>query len=270
MLKLTIDAEAHGQLPDAIKAEYKQEGDSYVLDTDAPSPADLKKARDDRDEARRQRDALSERFQGVDPEVYKTRTDELTARATRITELETELEKAKAGGGGGGPDEEKFERALAAERKEREKLQQQLDAEKGEREKAQAAALTQSRQTAFNRVAGEAGVQANYLRALWADVAGKVAGGTGDDDPLMIGETPVADHVAGLKESMPGVFAKSNAPTPKPKPGGNNTPPASYDGSTESHEAFGQLTADQLEEFAKKNAAATLGTGVSAPSDTGR
>lgn len=82
MLKLKLTPAEHGTLPDPLKAEYKQEGDSYVLDTDVKFE-DTGALRN----ALVQEKANAKKLQ-ADKQVLEGQVIDLTARAGTAGDLE--------------------------------------------------------------------------------------------------------------------------------------------------------------------------------------
>ena len=237
-LKLTITADEHKALDDALKGLYAKDGDGYALAIEGRSK-DHRAALDARDEARRERDAIRQKFDGIDPEGYKNLRAELAA-----------AKKAAADAAGAKQtDAEKVQSQLDA-------LTKKLAAETDARKAAEARAVQQERQTAFAAAASKAGIRPGLTTdMLWGATAPKVE--VGADGAMTVAGAPVAEHLAGLKDAEPHLFAESNGAGVNGGGGKPGAPGLTY--SQDTHDQFQEMSAEQLAKYAEENAGKLMG-----------
>ena len=206
--KLKIDKAAWTALPKEAQAHYKANGDGYALDVEggvsvSKLQADMKAARDGRIAALQERDQLRTRFDGVDPDVYKSQRERIAALEAKGVDKPSDVDA----------------RIAAVETS----FQAKLDAEVVKREAAEERATARERDSAFSSAAVEAGVRPGAVRML-RSVIGEIK--ADDAGALSIGDKPLNDAVLAMKADHGYLFVEARGGGTKPgdKPGGEKDP----------------------------------------------
>jgi hypothetical protein len=131
-MKATVTKEEYTKLPELLQAEYKEEGDKYILKVDGGE--DFRKARDHEKEKRKEAEARLK-------QIEKEKADAEEAR--RKAEEEAELSKKRKAG-----DLEAIEKSY------QQKLAEKDEAYKAEITKRDEATKSQAVEAAANRLAG--------------------------------------------------------------------------------------------------------------------